>query len=391
MIQIVLVDLVEFDMLTSSPSSLSSWSSVPRAKSLASPSLARARSAIPSNKSNITSSTPSTSTSPFVFDSSPDSIRHELITLPPPRSASVSRCLKTCLDLTSLGVGVGAVPLGRADPVMALDFSNDGRCLLIQLGAPSNLLLRWDWTTSPGVSTITPLGPTPTHGNPIPTPAPVAVVSGLSKLLAPSVAAPADTFLAQFNPHVRLMAATLAPRALRVIDYDVVGAHQQPSVAAKPQIIRLSGASASSFSSSSSSLSSSLSATTSSSSAMTGIGSGGGGRSSSEAVGAYSYSPLYKVIEDEFTCLAFGSSGGSGGATSASAASAASCTLLVGGASGRVYIVLDMLHVQTITLPAPLRSLSARHQVILIHSCVVDTCCCWSCTHSFNQLHSTHG
>jgi hypothetical protein len=36
------------------------------------------------------------------------------------------------------------------------------------------------------------------------------------------------------------MVATLAPRALRLVDFDVAG-HQQAVISAKPQIIRKSG------------------------------------------------------------------------------------------------------------------------------------------------------
>jgi hypothetical protein len=67
-------------------------------------------------------------------------------------------------------------------------------------------------------------------------------------------------------------------------------------------------------------------------------------------VGAYSYAPLHKVTDDELTCVAF----------------AGAATVLVGGASGRVYVVLDYLHVQTVTLPAPVRSLAMRNQVPML-------------------------
>jgi hypothetical protein len=58
------------------------------------------------------------------------------------RAANLETCTRVRIDLSA-----HSHTLGKITSIVALDFSADGRWLLIQLGAPSWTLLRWDWAS----------------------------------------------------------------------------------------------------------------------------------------------------------------------------------------------------------------------------------------------------
>ena len=133
------------------------------------------------------------------------------------RSAALRHGIVASLDVAAALARGSMAPLSALSPLVTVAFSADGRWLLLQVGAPSWALLRWDWhgsvqAAAAAAADVPPRGKTPT------TPKAAALLASIAGLRLPVSASPSGTMDAAFHPHSRAVVSTLAAADYTVTD-----------------------------------------------------------------------------------------------------------------------------------------------------------------------------